>query len=407
MTTPAAKTELSPAELKGMLDRGEPFVLLDVRNRDEFARSKIEGRHTPPTANVPYFDFLEDADAALAAVPSGRPVVAVCAKGGSSAWVVNDVLRPRGRDALNLDGGMAAWGRFYDLHTVPEATGAVRIWQLERAARGCLHHVVSHREGGMAIVIDPPRHLDPVLELLRREEVAVLHIIDTHAHADHISGGPALAEATGEPYFLHPYDGIHPTDVLPAAIPYEWLFDGLEFQLGDARLRALHVPGHTLGAVALLLSEGGRSFLFSGDTIFLRSIARPDLGGRGEAWAPLHYRSLFERLLTLPDDTLVLPGHFSSPQEARPDGLFAARLGELKRANPELAPRGREEFVRHILASLPAFPPQYLDIKRVNAGLLKPDEARADELEMGRNVCALAETSLSRDPQGGAPRKEE
>jgi glyoxylase-like metal-dependent hydrolase (beta-lactamase superfamily II) len=270
----------------------------------------------------------------------------------------------------------------------------VRIWQLERAARGCLHYVIgSDSEGGAAVVIDPPRHLTLVLELVRRKRLTVRHVIDTHAHADHVSGGPALAEATGASYFLHPYDGIHPTDVLPAAVPYEWLHDGQEFRLGEARLRALHVPGHTLGAVALLLSDGGRGFLFSGDTIFLRSIARPDLSGRGEAWAPLYYRSLYERLLTLPEDTLVLPGHFSSPREARPDGLFCARLGDLKKANSELAPRSREEFVRHILASLPAFPPQYLDIKRINAGLLKPDEERADELEMGRNVCALAGAS--------------
>jgi rhodanese-related sulfurtransferase len=252
MTIPTAKMELSPAELKGMLDRGEPFFLLDVRNQDEFAQTKIEGRHTPPTANIPYFDFLENEDAALAAVPTGRPVVVVCAKGGSSAWVVNDVLRPRGCAALNLDGGMAAWGRFYDVHAVPEASGGVRVWQLERTARGCLHHVVgSDREGGVAVVIDPPRHLALVLELVRREGLTVRHIIDTHAHADHVSGGPALAEAIGAPYFLHPYDGIHPTDVLPATVPYEWLHDGQEFRLGEARLQVIHVPGHTLGAVAL------------------------------------------------------------------------------------------------------------------------------------------------------------
>src|SRR5262249_9457113 len=177
----------------------------------------------------------------------------------------------------------------------------------------------------------------------------------------------------------------------PARITYEWLHDGQVFPLGKAVLRAIHVPGHTLGITALLLVDGPRHFLFSGDTIFIRSIARPDLGGRGETWAPLHYRSLYTKLLPLAEDTLVLPGHFSSPHEARDDGLYADRLGALKQANAELRMRSQDEFVKHILASLPQFPPQYVDIKRVNAGLLEPNEEKADELELGKNVCALAQ----------------
>jgi glyoxylase-like metal-dependent hydrolase (beta-lactamase superfamily II)/rhodanese-related sulfurtransferase len=387
----AVKPQLSPRELKRMLDAGEPpFLLLDVRNEEEAARWKIEGRHTPPTVCVPYFDFLEDPAASTARVPAGRPVVAVCAKGGSSAWVAEEVLRPHGYEVANLEGGMEGWGAFYDVHPLAEPAGAVQVWQLERPARGCLHYLIGYGQGRRgAVVIDPPRHTEAVLELTAREGLAVTHVIDTHAHADHISGGSALAEATGAPYYLHPYDGIHPLDVMPACIPYEYLRGGQEFDLGGARLRVLHVPGHTLGNTALLLTGGGRPLLFSGDTIFLRSIARPDLGGRGDAWAPLHYRSLFETLLALPEDTLVLPGHFSSPSEARADGDFAAPLGELRRNNPGLAPRSEDEFVRHVLADLPVFPPQYADIKRVNVGLLKADEEKARELETGRNVCAL------------------
>lgn len=391
MTAVATKTSLTPAELKSMLDEGTPFLLLDVRNEDEFRRWKIEGRHTPPTVNVPYFDFLEDAEANARKVPRDKPVVTVCAKGGSSAWVADEVLRPRGYDVVNLEGGMTAWGGYYAVHPVPEADRAVRVWQLERPSRGCLHHVIGYGDGAQqAVVIDPPRHHDRVLDLARAEGLTIQHVIDTHAHADHISGGPALARATGATYWLHPYDGIHPIDVLPATIAYEWLHDGQEFRLGAALLRAIHVPGHTLGITALALDDGNRRLLFSGDTIFIRSIARPDLGGRGETWAPLHYHSLYGRLLTLPGDTLVLPGHFSSPHEARDDGLYAARLADLKRDNPELSMSNKDAFVEHLLASLPVFPPQYVDIKRVNAGLLQPDEEKANELELGRNVCALA-----------------
>ena len=182
------QTQLGPGELKRMLDRGEPFLLLDVRNEDEFKRWKVEGRHPPATVHIPYFDFLENPEGSASRLAADKPVVAVCAKGGSAAWVADEVLRPRGYKVKNLEGGMAAWGSFYDVHPVPEATAPLRIWQLERASRGCLHHVRAFRD--QAIVIDPPRHVESVKELARSERLTIKYIIDTHAHADHISGGP-------------------------------------------------------------------------------------------------------------------------------------------------------------------------------------------------------------------------
>lgn len=394
MPAPVSSPTLSPADLKRRLDAGKPLRILDVRNEEEFARWRVEARRSPPIVNVPYFQFVEDPDASAARVPRDLPLVAICAKGDSSAWVAESVLRPLGLEVANLAGGMQAWGRFYDFHKMPDAPQGCAIWQIERPSRGCLHYIVAGK-GDDAVAIDPPRHLEAILELARAENLTFRAVLDTHAHADHLSGGPALARATGAPYFLHPYDGIHPLDVLPAKIDFEWLEDGHELRLGEARLRALHVPGHTLGMTALLL-EGEGSALFSGDSIFLRSIARPDLGGKGEAWAPLHYRSLYGRLRLLPDDTLVLPGHFSDPGEARADGIYAATLGELKRDNPELRERSEEEFVRDLLAALPAFPAEYVEIKRVNAGLAAAGEERADELEMGRNECAASASRAGR-----------
>ncbi len=390
------KTSIIAKELKRMLDTGERFYLLDVRNDDEFRRWRIEGRTTPPTLHIPYFVAVEDPDRFVAEVERNIPkdtlVVAVCAKGDSSLWVANEFLRPRGYQIVNLEGGMIAWGSFYDAHEIAEsADDVVRIIQLERTARGCLHYIVNY-DGDKAIVIDPPRHFERVLEITQERGWRITHIFDTHAHADHISGGPALSKLTGAPYYLHPYDGIHPIDVLPATISYEPLWDGMTFPLGEATLKALHIPGHTLGNIAYLL-EGKRRYLFTGDSIFIISIARPDLGGRGETWSPIWYDTLTQRLLTLPDEVVILPGHFSQHKEAREDGSFAATLGELKRSNEDLRKvmtMSKDEFVAYMLSSLPEFPPQYVDIKRVNAGLLVPDEEKANELELGKNICALA-----------------
>jgi glyoxylase-like metal-dependent hydrolase (beta-lactamase superfamily II) len=178
--------------------------------------------------------------------------------------------------------------------------------------------------------------------------------------------------------------------MLPATIPYEFMRDSQIFLLGGYELEALHIPGHTLGLVAFRL---GDRYLFTGDSIFIRAIARPDLGGKADTWAPLHGRSL-RRLLGLPGGITVLPGHFSSLNEADETGRFAASLDDLKKRNDGLVVLQRESedgFVRYLLESLPKFIPEYVDIKRVNAGLLAPAEEDAARLELGKNVCALSQ----------------
>ncbi len=380
------KTSLNVAELDEMLMRGEPFLLLDVRNQDEFERWKIEGRNPVETIHIPYFAFLENEEENIARIPKGKRIVVVCAKGGSSDYVAG-LLRERGYDALNLEGGMIAWGNYYRVRRIPDTGTDLAIYQIIRVARGDLAYaVVSNGEG---ILIDPTRHVEQYTDLAEREGFRIVAIFDTHAHADHISGGPRLAKELGIPYFLHPYDGIHPIDMLPATIDYEYLKDNFTFKFGNATLKGIHIPGHTLGNMAFLVNN---RYLFTGDSIFIVSVARPDLGGRGQEWAPLHYESLYKKLLTLPDETIVLPAHFATAsKEEREDGTFFETLGTVKRNNPqEYMAESKEVFVEFILSTLPVFPPQYVDIKRVNAGLLVPDEEKASELELGKNVCALA-----------------
>ena len=393
-------SEWSAEDLLGRLEAGEDLFLLDIRDDEEFERWKIEGTKEIPALNVPIYEFLaedehDDAVDTFRAyverelvdrLPRGTPILTVCPEGDASSYLA-EALRRLDLTAFNLAGGMEAWGNHYRSRNVvrlPE----LQIWQLSRPARGCLSYVAA--SGGEAVVVDPLRHVDHYLELARKLGFEIVRVVDTHGHADHISGGPRLAAELGVPYHLHPYDAIHPIDVLPARIAYEPLREGQELSFGRRRLRCVHIPGHTLGNLALYLDDG---FLFSGDSIFIESIARPDLGGRGETWAPLHYRSLL-RLLDLPADTVVLPGHFSQLGEGS-EGLWAASLGELAEANEGLvmARKGEDEFVRYILSSLPNFPDEYVEIKRVNAGLVEVDESQASELELGKNICALSSKS--------------
>lgn len=393
-----ATTVVSPQQVWERLLRQEPMFILDVRNRDEYERWRVEGPHPVPSLNIPYFELLdleggEDdiADAVIRGVqarlmdklPADRPILAVCAEGNTSSHVAEGLRRLK-FDAANLAGGMEAWGNFYYWHPV-EQNERFSLFQVVRPARGCLSHVLvsDHR----AAVFDPARHLGTYRDLAAAVGARIERVLDTHLHADHLSGGPELGQRDHLPYHLHPYDAIHPTDLLPARIAYRPLEAGQTLRLGQARIKVLHFPGHTLGMVAFLIEK---RYLLSGDSLFLESIARPDLGGRAEAWAPLLYASL-KQMIELPDQTRVLPAHFSEIAAGDANGVYQATLGELKQRNPGLQKlaEGEAAFCDFILANLPDFPEAYVEIKRANAGLIHPDERKTQELELGKNICAL------------------
>lgn len=397
----------SPAELHRHLNEGSRLSILDVRNQDEFDAWKIEGKGPIQTLNIPYFDLLdlEEEDEEIAAavaravpdrlkdsLPRSGPILAVCAKGDTSAHVAEG-LRRLGYQAFNLEGGMAAWGDHYEMRAVEEAQ-RLTILQISRPARGCLSYLLA--SGGEAMVVDAARHIEVYTRIAAERGWRITTVFDTHLQADHLSGGVALARALGVDYWLHPYDSIHPDDLLPATFSFRYLKDEMAFTLGEASVRALHLPGHTLGMVNPLIDG---HYLLTSDTLFIDSVGRPDLGGRAKTWTPLLYRSL-QRLLTLPDDTIVLPAHFSHMQEADDQGCYCASIGTLRSHNEGLhvLGQGLEAFTAYILDHLPEHPPTYDDIRRVNTGLIEVDEAKASELELGRNQCALSHGKTGQRP---------
>jgi len=375
-------SEFEVGELLSMIDSGGPVLLLDVRNEEEQRAWPLEGRRPVKTIHLPYFEFIEAPDVATAKVPRyPGPIAVLCAKGGSSELVAA-LLRESGKPARNVAGGMVAYGEYLSPVQVPLDEGAAsrfEIWQINRRGKGCLSYVV--RAGGQAAVIDPSRRIDFYHAFVEGLGARIVWVVDTHIHADHVSGGAALARRAGAEYF------VPTTETVATSHDTRRLSDGTVLQIGTSGISAevLTTPGHTPESVCYLFAE---RYLFTGDTLFSDGIGRPDLGGHVEEWGRALYRSLHERLLGLSDRTLVLPAHYAGAVAINPDGTVTERLQKLRQRIPELQLRGQDEFIQALTSQMKPPPRHYQEIVKVNLGAAVALEEQVCEWELGRNQCA-------------------
>jgi glyoxylase-like metal-dependent hydrolase (beta-lactamase superfamily II) len=342
------------------------LYLLDVREPDEVAEWQIPGAHNIPLASL---------SSRLGELPSDADLVLVCAK-GTRARQAAEILADHGISGQVLDGGMAAWASTYD--QVEGDFGGATVVQLRRRGKGCLSYVVG--AGTTAVVIDPSRELEQYRGVAAQHGWTITHVLDTHLHADHLSGARELAAQTGAALWLNPAD--------PFTFDFEPLADGKTIELTpgvDLRVASVSVPGHTEGSTMYQLGEHA---IFTGDTLFLESVGRPDLADQAEGYAHHLFHSLHDRVLPLSDRIVVFPAHFGQGVEVHAHQYVARELGSLRHTLPVLD-FDEEEFVEWALANVKDRPGNYRKIVGINAGqaLLSAD---ADELEVGPNRCAIA-----------------
>lgn len=260
-------------ELHRKMNAGEGVLILDVRNEAEYNDWKIEGKKVK-SVNIPYFNFLEEDEQVYADLPKDTEMVVLCAKGGSSTFVA-EMLMEKGYKTWSLEGGMLAWSQFYH-PTMVYVDDKMKLIQINRLSKGCLSYAVISQGKGM--IVDPNQKIDVYLDLAKQYHFQIEHIVDSHLHADHITGGHELADRTGAKYY------ISSGEVKGTNLKYEPLDEFEKIQVGEIAVEVLPIPtpGHTPGSTSFLINN---RFLMSGDTIFVGGLGRPDLGGKAKEWA--------------------------------------------------------------------------------------------------------------------------
>ena len=368
MTAPTISTE----GLRQLLERGAAVTVLDVRPAAERGEWSIPG-----SVHADAYDALRrgDPNALADFLPTnGGRVVTVCAAGKTS-MLAAERLRARGLDAVSLEGGMRAWSLAWNSAEVPCPGSTTRIVQLRRTGKGCLSYLIG--SDGDAAVVDAS--LDPQIYHRVADEHGwrIRTVLETHVHADHLSRARAIAADTGARLCLPTTDRV--------SFQYEPLNDRDTVQVGSAGLRALRTPGHTPESTCYLLDDRA---LFSGDTLFLAAVGRPDLEAtteQSERRAQVLYASL-QRLVALPPETVILPAHTSEPVAFDGEPISATLRQVQERTS--LLRETEETFVSRILTRLPPTPPNHHRIVALNEAGTLPDDPT--ELEAGANRCAVA-----------------
>lgn len=239
--------------------------------------------------------------------------------------------------------------------------------QIVHGDLGCASYMVCSTQTRECAVVDPRWEIEPYLEIAAQQGCCITHIVETHNHADHVSGHGRLKAVTGAQIDVYEEAGV--------AYPHHPLKDGEVIVLGDVKLHVIHTPGHRPEHIALAVEDASRGsepwMVLTGDSLFVGDVARPDLAVDGQEGAAGLYHSLHDRLLQLPEFVEVYPGHVSGSLCGRvTSSVNSTTVGYEKRFNAALRIAGQGEFVRYMNENLPQRPPNMARIVETNRGPL-------------------------------------
>jgi glyoxylase-like metal-dependent hydrolase (beta-lactamase superfamily II)/rhodanese-related sulfurtransferase len=333
-----------PAELSALLHGDSPPVLLDVRPADQRAIARLPGDRW-----IPFDELAERAGE----IPRSR-IVVYCHHGGAAQRAA-ELLRRAGRQEVAvLEGGIDEYARAVD-PTLPRYRdppgGSWVLQQFPNHATGCLAYLLRDRDGDEAIVIDPGQNVEPYLEAVKRQGLRLRAVVETHTHADHLSGHAELHRRTSAPIWLGRRS--------PAQYAHRPLEDGDGIPLGRSELLVWETPGHTRDHLSLRLDGA----VFTGDTLLPGSCGRTDLG---DGDPDRLWESLTSKILTLPDETEVFSAHYGPLHGLPPPERYSSTIGFERRTNEALLQPDRPAFLAYMTDGWPSPPPEFDAIVRAN-----------------------------------------
>jgi len=361
-------TEITPEAFHKQLQSGKVPLLLDVRNNQVFFDWNIfASRNLPIMQLLKTEDFHEDFH--------NQEVVVICTRGQDSLMGAR-YLQNLGINARSLQGGLLEWNNVFDTTNLVNESD-LKLLQIRRVAKGCLSYFL--HSNGEAIVIDPAQNISPYMRIAEENDVSITQVIDSHLHADHVSGARALANETGAEVYLNPQD------------PYKFEFNTIEenfkFSLNNKELlKVISTPGHTPGSTSFVLKNLG---ILTGDTLFVDGIGRPDLLNQTASFAKDLYNSLTKKVANLPDSMFYAPAHHGKFELNHFKKPIASDIGTFKKDS--LFQKDEESFVNYAVerSQQTKEPPSYRTIREVNMGSLALSNQEINELEIGPNRCAI------------------
>jgi glyoxylase-like metal-dependent hydrolase (beta-lactamase superfamily II)/rhodanese-related sulfurtransferase len=378
---------ITARELAARQDSGETdYVLLDTRPEDSYEAWHVEGAKSFPFGLEE--TLTDDQRGEIDELANGNGILTICGKGATSTTLAAELDTNGFEDVAVVKGGMRDWNALYETARVDTEDDDLVIVQFQRRAKGCLSYLVGSKRADEAVVVDPTRHTDQYVTTAAEEGLAITRVLDTHVHADHISGGRELAARLDVPYHL----GERAAE---RNINYEFepLADGETISVGDVEIEVLNAPGHTSEMVTYRVGDDA---VLTGDALFLDSVGRTELefGEEGaERGAKMQYETLHGTLLELPDELSVLPGHVTvnndgTYENAAPGELVGASLGDV-RDRLDLVDLDEEAFIERMVENVPEKPDNYETVISINRGKESVESDRdATMLETGANNCA-------------------
>jgi glyoxylase-like metal-dependent hydrolase (beta-lactamase superfamily II) len=365
-------------DLYKWLTGNEEIVVVDVRNNKEFAKFKVEGPYPFTLLNIPYFEFMEFEEECIARLPPGSRIRIVCAKEASAKYVA-EIINNNGFDDVGyLRGGINTWGNLL-VPKLVTTTSEYNLYQFIRPGKAsCSYGLVA---GGEIMFFDPSRNIEFYLDFAQEKNAKIIKTFETHLQADYIAGSRMIAEQSGAEFLAN--EG----DFSGTKINYTKLANNKTygFTPGGPEIRAIFTPGHTPGSTTYIIDN---KYLIIGDTVFIKSIGRPDLGGKAEEWATLLFATMKE-IKKMDRDLIVLPGHYMDWTEADNQLMFECTLGKAIDGNRSIYDIDTVEgFIEFIKANMRPQPEEYKKIRLINANLLQVGEEEQNTLDIGKNECA-------------------